>query len=298
MPGELRCFSCSGNNIEADVCYPQMETRSLHLCCDCRCRFFHFLNEELEHGYFEDYWAEGVNEKIYSNPAVEKDLTKKYLPFVRNAMRKVPNNRLLDVGSGNGIFLKAISTLDIDGYGIEPSPKGVEIARKQTDAEIACGLLGEVDTLPSDFGIITAWDVIEHVIDPGRFIVECSNHMEDEGLLLLETPMEDCLTRRVVRFISSVNERLNKFMHRIYYPSHRQYFTREGICKLLAMNGFGEIETYTAKTPVTKSYLKLKLFYKPNKLKLLWLSTLFSLFKFSPPIFNNKLIVMAVKKPR
>ena len=50
----------------------------------------------------------------------------------------------------------------------------------------------------ASFDIITLWGVIEHLDEPGDIISAVPKLLKDEGILVLQTPTEDALVRRMI----------------------------------------------------------------------------------------------------
>jgi hypothetical protein len=98
------------------------------------------------------------------------------------------NHLFVDIGSGYGIFLEEIRRLGLFDriMGIEPSPdlawecqdRGFKVIQKQLE-----GL--ERRNFNATFA--TAFEVLEHVIDPFAFFSSAASILDSEGLLMLTT---------------------------------------------------------------------------------------------------------------
>ena len=107
----------------------------------------------------------------------------------------VPNGRLLDVGCGNGRFLRAMRTLGWTVQGVEFSEDGVRVCRKSNLAVHHGDLVSAA--FPDDhFDVITVRHVIEHLPDPASFVRELARVLKPGGQLILETPNSAALGRR------------------------------------------------------------------------------------------------------
>ena len=106
-------------------------------------------------------------------------------------------SKILDIGSSVGTFLDRARKRGWHGYGIEPNPAAVAIARGK-------GLLVEQgyfdDRFCSEFNlryprvsldVIHMGDVIEHVFDPLHMIKLAYNLLRPEGYLVVVTPNID-----------------------------------------------------------------------------------------------------------
>jgi SAM-dependent methyltransferase len=89
---------------------------------------------------------------------------------------------ILDVGCGDGSFLAALSDKWIK-RGIDPSTAGTEIS-KQKKLDVTIGTL---DSEPYQADLISALDVIEHVVDPHVFVESIRKHLNPNGTVLLLT---------------------------------------------------------------------------------------------------------------
>lgn len=285
------CLACGGMTIDRS---PFLVSRS-HALLNCRSCGFGFLEmkEGEEELSFDEYWDE-VNERIYTDPRVVAELRAKYVRYLELVRDAVPNRRLLDVGSGAGIFLATANDLGFQPLGVEPSARAVEISTRQGDLKVARGLLEPGDELPRDNGVLTLWDVIEHVPDPEGLVRTCAAHLVEGGLLVMETPDEGSLLRDLVRLAARVGGRRFDFRDKIYYRAHRYYFTRKAMRTLLHRCGFTRVDIYRDHTMFEKSILKLRHYrgLSPARERLLRLA--YGVLR-RLPMLANKMVVVATK---
>jgi SAM-dependent methyltransferase len=96
--------------------------------------------------------------------------------------------RLLDVGAGSGKLVRYLRSRGVDARGLEPS-RALFDEFLRGDAAFVCATLEEVQaSAPQTFDIITAFDVIEHVSDPRRFLAAVSASLEPGGTFFASTP--------------------------------------------------------------------------------------------------------------
>ncbi len=124
---------------------------------------------------------------------------------------------LLDVGSASGIFLEQGKKNGWSVEGIEPSSELANKARNKgfTVTE------GLVEELPGNtkFPIVTAWEVIEHTIDPIEFMAKLRGYVQYGGLIALSTPLSNGLQARI----------LGSRFPMICPPEHISLFSRKSI---------------------------------------------------------------------
>jgi len=102
----------------------------------------------------------------------------------------IPKGKLFDVGCDSGNFLLLARKRGFEVYGMESSEEAVKIAREKFGLNVAKALT--FDELPEEFKgpykIITAFEVLEHVNNPYKFLKDIYSMLEDNGFLLLSCP--------------------------------------------------------------------------------------------------------------
>lgn len=102
---------------------------------------------------------------------------------------------LLDVGSGNGQFIRRMRSLHWDAYGVEPDPAAVAYCLSQ-GLKVFQGMITDVPPQPQ-YDVITLNHVIEHVPDPVSLLLECKRRMvPGTGRLMIMTPNLNSLGHR------------------------------------------------------------------------------------------------------
>src|SRR5262249_47722205 len=118
--------------------------------------------------------------------STENDLRyQRFYKWIEQLLKEhVSGRTILDVGCGDGTFL---STLSNEWFkcGVEPSASGAHLAR-QRNLDVACTTL-DMMTTAYDVDLISALDVIEHVVDPHSFVKSLKGHLRKDGVVLLLT---------------------------------------------------------------------------------------------------------------
>jgi len=108
--------------------------------------------------------------------------------------------RLLDIGCGTGMFLKAMQRYQgWELYGIEPVLAVANIARDQHHLEIFPGTLLESKFPDNFFSVVTLWDVLEHVSDPSDSLKEILRILKPGGWVFIQTPDPYCWEARLFK---------------------------------------------------------------------------------------------------
>lgn len=137
--------------------------------------------------------------------------------------------RLLDVGAATGDFVALAVSSGWEARGIELSEWAAAQARETHNVDVVSGSLPDARFRAGEYDVVTMWDCIEHLSDPGAVLGAICQLLHGDGLLALSTGAIDHRDP----FISSG----------WYYPPwHLYYFSRESMTLLLERAGFHMIE--------------------------------------------------------
>jgi 2-polyprenyl-3-methyl-5-hydroxy-6-metoxy-1,4-benzoquinol methylase len=101
--------------------------------------------------------------------------------------------RLLDIGCGNGGLLRRMDQRGFQVTGVEP-----DAAARQVVSQLGLRALpGTAESLPSElanetFAVITIMHVLEHCLDPRRAVLNAAPLLDENGLMVIETPNNSC----------------------------------------------------------------------------------------------------------
>jgi 2-polyprenyl-3-methyl-5-hydroxy-6-metoxy-1,4-benzoquinol methylase len=98
-----------------------------------------------------------------------------------------PDGRpLLDVGCYTGVFVEIAASHGWDARGLEPSRWAIEQAQAR-GLNVVQGTLDTADLPEAHFDVVTMWDVIEHLADPGRALEHVHRLLQPGGLVVVHT---------------------------------------------------------------------------------------------------------------
>lgn len=106
--------------------------------------------------------------------------------------------RLLEIGSGRGMFLAAARHAGFDVMGVELSADAAAHARRTYDVTVHSAQLADAP-LEGRFDVVCAWDTIEHVPDPVEFWTAVRGLLADDGVMLFSTPYFSSVPSRLLR---------------------------------------------------------------------------------------------------
>jgi 2-polyprenyl-3-methyl-5-hydroxy-6-metoxy-1,4-benzoquinol methylase len=111
-----------------------------------------------------------------------------------------PRGQLLEIGCGQGNFLRQAANRGFDVTGVEYSSFACERARANLDGRGRV-LQGEITVLAPEtaaYDVCVLCDVIEHVRDPRAFLGEIVRLLRPGGTLLVVTPSLDSWSARLL----------------------------------------------------------------------------------------------------
>jgi len=101
---------------------------------------------------------------------------------VRN-LRHLPPGKQLEVGYSKGGFSDYLSQMGWDCTGLD-----LNMRHHPSIKTIVCDLNDGFPVESEEFDLITAGEVIEHMLDEGAFLEECHRVLKKGGMLVVTTP--------------------------------------------------------------------------------------------------------------
>jgi 2-polyprenyl-3-methyl-5-hydroxy-6-metoxy-1,4-benzoquinol methylase len=139
-----------------------------------------------------------------------------------------PPGLLLDVGCALGYFLAQAHTSGWEVQGLERSQFAVQYAQNQFQLNIHHGTLENNQLQEHEYDIVTMFDVLEHVLDINIALKEITRLVKQGGLLVLTTPNEGGLSRKIMR----------KYWFHFKPYEHTYYFSEHSLRQFLEKYGF------------------------------------------------------------
>jgi SAM-dependent methyltransferase len=142
------------------------------------------------------YFDEGVYGGRYRrSPAMVLQRTWMRGRITHLLTRKPPPGRLLEVGSGYGLFLVAARDAGYRVRGVELSRAGLGVAA-ELGLDVVSGQLADAPADPAD--VICFWDTLEHVPDPLRFLEQVRCRLAPGGVFALSVPYFSSIPARLL----------------------------------------------------------------------------------------------------
>ena len=189
-------------------------------------------NEQYDKDYFKDTLKESMSGYMdYSKQSRPlrmnfKILLSRILPYLPTDTPK----SMLDVGCAYGFFLDEARMLGLSVHGLDLSESAVQWMEKHLGIKGTVGFSFNAPKGP--FDLITASEVIEHILDPHSFLDDLYKRLNAGGILVIVTGANDTPAARL-------------FGKRWWYlnpPDHCSIFSRSALKKLITDKGFNILE--------------------------------------------------------
>lgn len=219
----------------------EKKSRKFYQCNQCKLRMQWPLptQQELER-YYDEEFSQGMY-RTFTDATVMKERT------AAHRLRKVlrwakPPGRWLDVGCANGVFVATAAGVGAEAYGIELSAVAVDQAT-QRGLNVRQARIEDLANVER-YDCVTAFDVIEHVLDPRGFLQSIANCLNDGGTCVLSLPD-----------VNSIFARVMGKTWWFYIPEeHLHYFNPETLRRLATNVGLETLHTGKAFKPLTFDY--------------------------------------------
>lgn len=161
--------------------------------------------------------AHHADQEVVDFPRIEK---------VVSVLLKSPPGRLLDVGYSVKGFADYLVEAGWDCTGLDLNDRQHPKIRM-----IQCDLNEGFPVSDAYFDVVTAGEIIEHMIDEAAFLQECRRALKPNGRLVLTTPNLSFLVNRFLVLAG----RTPMFVHE---PYHYHFHTRRTLTQLVVSQGF------------------------------------------------------------
>jgi SAM-dependent methyltransferase len=179
---QLTCRICGYRGTSA----PPLATPEMWRCAGCgSVQVIELPSIEELQKYYAEY-NEGYTAGMGARYQVE--MSKRFRAKLDLIQRTTKGQRLLDVGSGEGLFLRLAAESGFSAVGCDYSLRSTYAP----SVEVVQGTLDHPAGLPfpdQSFDIVTMWAVIEHMRDPAAALQEIRRVLKPGGYLFCDTPL-------------------------------------------------------------------------------------------------------------
>jgi len=192
-----------------------------------------YLNPRIKAEFILESYSRAVDPTFIQQNSQRIKTFKRILNRLIHRFSLKTDGRLvtLDIGCAGGAFPKAASDCGFKVVGVEPSVWLSEQARNLYGLDIRTGTLLAQDFCEKSFDLITLWDVIEHLTNPGQIVEKIHQLLKDEGIFIVNYPDYSSFARKLLG---------NNWP--FFLSVHLIYFTPQTITNFLGKYGFEVIE--------------------------------------------------------
>jgi SAM-dependent methyltransferase len=191
-----------------------------------------FSEQVIRDMYVKEYYSGEADYSYQDERAIEPFAMHVWRARLKKMSRCAPHGNFLDVGAAFGGFMKAAAEY-FTPYGIELSGYAGQHALDAFPGRVHIGTLEDHPFGDGFFSAITMIELIEHLADPARAIMECSRLLKAGGLLVVQTAN---MQGRQALILGDDYE--------YFMPGHLSYFSMENLTCLLKECGFSRIRVF------------------------------------------------------
>ncbi len=162
----------------------------LNRCLNCKSWFTNYPVPERS---AMELYTRGDGNKRWSHEDFERDKASKVVDFFRQVLK--PSMSILDVGCNTGEFLDYAKQKGCDTFGLELSKtSSMTVNKKGHRCENSIEKLSQYK-----FDLITAFDLVEHLYHPKKFIADLVGYLKPQGRLVILTGNKNSVSAKVLK---------------------------------------------------------------------------------------------------
>ena len=161
------------------------------------------------------------------------------LPSLARFLAQQRPARIFEIGCGNGSTASWLQRRGIEVVGIDASASGIAIAN-ESHPGIKLETGSAYEDLPKRFGhfrMVLSLEVIEHLIDPRRFVKNAFDLLEPGGTAFISTPYHGYLKNLAL----AISGKFDAHFTALWDGGHIKFFSMATLGELLREAGFVDI---------------------------------------------------------
>jgi CMP-N,N'-diacetyllegionaminic acid synthase len=231
IPDELLtarpCPTCGATNSRLELDKDRMR---IVRCAACD---LVYVNPTFDETHYKSVYASqayqdivrdlGINSHEYRVSRFGTERVGMMSQFLRVPAGRAP--RFLDVGCSTGFVVEAAKTAGWEAIGIDLNPSAIEYGQSR-GLDLRTVALEAGGFAPGSFDAVGLFDVVEHLLDPGRTVKAAVDLLAPDGILFLYVPNYDSASRLL----------MGANAHFIWPTHHLNYYTPSTIGVFLRLH--------------------------------------------------------------
>jgi 2-polyprenyl-3-methyl-5-hydroxy-6-metoxy-1,4-benzoquinol methylase len=227
------CKSEKGRVLYKFSDYPDVRGGAVIRCRNCGLVYRYWPNEKGS-----EKWEQGPLNPMADYPSKFDEKRRKIFSRIIDEIESFrETNRILDVGSGEGHFLKLCFEKKWRAYGVEVKSDLLEGCKKVDGINVSRGSFEELNFQENFFDVVTFINVLEHMEDPWGALKKAHQIIRPGGGILIRSP-NGALHVRGRQIVRKVYRIAKSAKHFDTFTISRYAFDRNSILSYLRRSGF------------------------------------------------------------
>lgn len=216
-------------------------------------------------------------------------LIKTYFKIIKKLKENLPKNpKVLEVGCGNGFFLKALvdSGFTKNVFGIEPSKEIVYLSSLDLRKKIKVNIFKSNLFPKNSFNLICCFHTLDHMINPQEFVKGAYSLLKKNGYIIVIVHDSEGLSVRIFGEDSP-----------IFDVEHTYLFNKKTLSKIFLMNNFKVMKVFNLVNKYPLNYwIKMSGFPFVIKKYANYIASILGVNKIPIPVPAGNIRIIAQKK--
>lgn len=218
---------------------------TIHLCSQCGLQWATFKDTEINLATFNHPYMDPKNLDV-----------RDYGPYrdffsTLSKLDARDDLKILDIGSGNGVFIREALQKGYDTWGVENDLTLKPLINDEIKNRIYFKSAEELGDLGETFDVITFWDSFEHIGDPFALLNSLRSLLNKDGFVFIRTNNNHDIYNLVTKGLLWLFPPVGKAMlHGCFHlPYHHWNFNHASLEAMLHTSSWGIIQSRATETP-------------------------------------------------